>query len=191
MMIWFTMEDTTTTSNNQNAIVTSGTNSKTKECVGTSNKIDNTTTMESKNRAHTKGTNHIKNETNESINKNCTDITKSTTKVKLDNLFTKIDTNMNLILEEFENFLEARKHNAATKNVPTNSDEPEKELRDGNETPIPNQGRKSLVKVYSRSIVYKLKLSNSCEQKHKKRYTDVHFKLDTSHSSKNRTTMTT
>ena len=37
-----TMEDTTTTSNDQNAGATSGTNLETKECVGTSNKIDNT-----------------------------------------------------------------------------------------------------------------------------------------------------
>ena len=67
----------------------------------------------------------------------------------------------------------------------------QKKLRDRNETPIPNQGQKSLAKVYSRPIVYELKLSNSCKRKHKKRYTDVHFELDTSYSSKNRTTMTT
>ncbi len=43
-----------------------------------------------------------------------------------------------------------------TKNVPTNSDKTEKELRDRNETPILNQGQKSLAKVYSRPIVYEL-----------------------------------
>ena len=37
-----------------------------------------------------------------------------------------MDTNTNLILEEFAKLLEARKQNAATKNVPTNSDKLEK-----------------------------------------------------------------
>ena len=69
------MEDTTTTSNDQNVGATSGTNSETKECVGTSNKIDNTTTTESKNGAHTKATDHMEHKMNESINKNCNDIT--------------------------------------------------------------------------------------------------------------------
>ena len=69
-------------------------------------------------------------------------------------------------------------------NVQTNNDVPEVTLRDNNETPIPNQGRKSLAKVYGRPILYKLKLSNSCRQKHKKRYTNMNFELDSSYSSK-------
>ena len=146
------MEDTTTTSN-QNAGATSGTNSETKECVGTSNKIDNTTTTESKNGAHTKGTDHMEHETNEIIDKSCTDINKSTIEVKIENLYTKMDTHTNLLLE-LAKLLEARKHNAATKKVPTTSNEPEKELRDRNETPIPNQGRQSLAKVYSIDQLY-------------------------------------
>jgi len=61
------------------------------------------------------------------------------------------------------------------------------EMLDGNETPIPNQGQRSLAKIHGILIVYELQLSNSRRQKYKKQYTDVFFGLDTSYSSKNTT----
>lgn len=86
------------------------------------------------------------------------------------------DTQTQFILEVLTKAFDAKKNAAAT-TVETNNDKPEVKQSNNDEqevklrdklTPIPYQGQKSLVTIYRRPIVFKLKLSNSCRQKRKK-----------------------